>query len=320
MKKTDKHLVRCAGCGYNFETERYGEISCPYCKSKIWIDPPEGYQAPEDIAKDASTDEQNMEPVSAPDESQDILPPDSNDSPQDEDLIPQTQEQQRLEDLHRILESTIKTHMEQLKQAPAWEQKGGILSRFTRTIKDVLSAPSLFFASLPDSGYARAFLFGWITCTVGVAFFCLYGLWQIDMNYQANLEMLKANEELSKMGVSPEHVLDSIKELLGISLVAAPVLGAINLLVTSVLNHLGILLVSGRRLGLKVTMRATAYSLTPLLMLGVPVIGNLLGGIWAIVLQVIAMSQVHKLPTSRASLAVLLPLFSVLMLLMTILP
>ncbi len=329
MARVERHLVRCAGCGRNFDTELYGELSCPYCRAKVWIEPPEGYIPPADPVE--TTQEQDADPAFDIGPQEPLAPgvgaPGSTGEKQsgqdhrDGAAVPDSADQKRLDDLHRLLESALRAREESSKRPPPWEKgKGGLLTRFTSTIKSILSAPSLFFASLPDSGYARAFLFGWIVCSVGVAFFCLYGLWQIDMNYQANLEMLKANGELSKMGISPKDLLDSIKQLLAIGLVASPVLGAVNLLFTALLNHLGIVLVAGRGRRMKMTLRATSYGFTPLLMMGVPVIGNLLGGIWAVVLQIIALSRVHDLSTSRASLAVLLPLFTALMLFMAVLP
>jgi hypothetical protein len=39
-------LVRCASCGRNFETDRYGKQTCPICGAAIELEPPEGTDDP----------------------------------------------------------------------------------------------------------------------------------------------------------------------------------------------------------------------------------------------------------------------------------
>ena len=202
-------------------------------------------------------------------------------------------------------------------EPPPWEQPGPRpVARFLATLKAVLLRPAHFFARLPASGYGRAFAFGWILGTIGVLFFSLYGLWQLDANRQAHLDLLRANADLEAVGLTPEQVLELMRNLLTVGLVACPLFGAMGLFVIAGLNHLGVLLVAGRGRRFEVTFRATAYGFAPLVVLIIPAVGNLIGFFWLIVIQVIAIGMGHRLSMGRATLAVLLPMFSALALLM----
>lgn len=45
----DRVFVRCAGCGRTFETARFGQIDCPTCRAKIWLEPPAALDPPESM-------------------------------------------------------------------------------------------------------------------------------------------------------------------------------------------------------------------------------------------------------------------------------
>jgi hypothetical protein len=145
-------LVRCASCGRNFETDRYGKQTCPICGTAIELEAPEGEPEIEP--------EPEPEPAPAPQEQIPATVPE----------IPQAQ----------------------LEILPAWEVPGrSLITRFFTTLRQVLSAPSLLFYGLKIGNFGRAMSFGWILCTLAVFFSALYSLWSLDRDPQAILRNLQ---------------------------------------------------------------------------------------------------------------------------------
>jgi hypothetical protein len=203
------------------------------------------------------------------------------------------------------------------KVVPAWESgRRSVFWRFFATVRQILSNPREFFEGLSISSLFKAFTFGWLIASLAVAFFCGYSLWQLDANRAAHLELLQSHPELIARGVTPAQMLDSMREMLLFSLFLAPLLGAVNVWVSAGLNHLGVMLAAGQNRGFVATFRATAYGFVPLLLLAVPLVGHLIGGLWSVGLQIVAIRQIHRIEFGRAVLAVLMPLLGVLLLLM----
>ncbi len=80
--------------------------------------------------------------------------------------------------------------------------------------------------------------------------------------------------------------------------------------------HIFVYIVGGRK-GITQTIKALMYGQTPLLLFGwIPLIG-FIAGIWALVLEVLGIRQLHELTTGRAILAVIvLPI--ILMIILTL--
>jgi hypothetical protein len=81
---------------------------------------------------------------------------------------------------------------------------------------------------------------------------------------------------------------------------------AVTTLIGTVWLHIWVYLVGGRE-GMGQTWKVVVYSMTPALLLGwIPLIG-LIANLWAVVLEVIGIRELHGLSTARAVLAVVLP-------------
>ena len=274
-------LVRCASCGRNFETERFGRQTCPICGTEIVLDSPDGKSdpAPEPVAE---------VPVPVP------VPGVSQPSSQSEGApVPDIP--------HAKLEIV-----------PAWEVPGtGLVRRFFATLRQILSAPSLLFYGLKIDNFGRALSFAWILCTLAVCFSMLYSLWSLDRDPQAILRNLQIPP-----GTNPQEVIEALRGRLLVGLYTSPLLGLLNLFLSALLYHLGVWLLARQHRGFVATFRATAYGCAPLILAVVPFIGLLIGGLGTIALQVLALSAVHRLPPLRASVAVILPTLALLLLLM----
>ncbi len=87
--------------------------------------------------------------------------------------------------------------------------------------------------------------------------------------------------------------------------VAAVVVGIIGVFISGLWLHIWVYLVGGRN-GMEQTIKAVMYGETPSLILGwIPII-NLIAGIWALIVGIIGIRQLHGLSTGKAVLAVVL--------------
>lgn len=83
--------------------------------------------------------------------------------------------------------------------------------------------------------------------------------------------------------------------------------GIIGLFLNLIMTHLGVILFSGgNNVGWEGTFKAIAYSLIPILLIGwIPIVGQLIGGLWALFIIVVCLKQIHSLSTIRAILCLL---------------
>ncbi|KCZ71423.1 hypothetical protein ANME2D_02153 [Candidatus Methanoperedens nitroreducens] len=85
----------------------------------------------------------------------------------------------------------------------------------------------------------------------------------------------------------------------------------IGIFIIGAIVHIFVYIVGGRK-GITQTIKAFMYGQTPVLLFGwIPLIGPI-AGIWALVLEVLGIRQLHELTTGRAILAVLLPIIIIM--------
>ncbi len=92
-----------------------------------------------------------------------------------------------------------------------------------------------------------------------------------------------------------------------ISIVTSFIFSIIALIIGALVLHIFVYLLGGRK-GLEQTIKASIYSCTPLALLGwIPLI-SIIAVIWSIVLEALAVRELHEISTARAVLAVIIPL------------
>lgn len=311
MTPPSSFLVRCAYCQHNFETRTFGQITCPICRSQIHLEPPEGFVEPQE--EEAAPESFPEEGPAISEDTPELRATESPRLPEDPPPVgPPEEHEPGLDDLRKLLELRKNFQAQPAPSfQPAWESEdGGRLHRFGETLKQIFANPTWFFANLRINGVKRALSFAWIVCTIAVAFFAVYGLWQLSRNEQA---LLQAPVEPG--GGDPAEMVETLRSSLLVSLFGAPIFGLINVLLSTLLYHLGVRLAGNRNEGIRATFRATAYGFAPMVLVAVPFIGHLIGGLWSIVLQIIGLAEVHRIGPARASLAVLLPVTGIMLLL-----
>lgn len=98
-----------------------------------------------------------------------------------------------------------------------------------------------------------------------------------------------------------------------VAIVAMIIFGVIGLFIGGVILHIFVYIAGGRK-DFNTTLRSAIYSATPNLLFGwIPFIG-FLAGIWSLVLQVLAIKELHEISTGRAVVAVVLPFILMLIL------
>src|SRR5215208_6669118 len=101
-----------------------------------------------------------------------------------------------------------------------------------------------------------------------------------------------------------------------VGLILTPIITAIVLVIVAGILHLLVLLfVRPTNAGFEATFRITSYTQVTQLVTWIPVIGSIIGAIWAIVLYIFGVREVHGTSTGTAALVVLIPVAVVLILL-----
>ncbi|WAI00174.1 YIP1 family protein [Methanogenium organophilum] len=91
-----------------------------------------------------------------------------------------------------------------------------------------------------------------------------------------------------------------------VAIVVMIIAGLIALFIGGCILHIFVYIAGGRK-DISTTLRAVIYSATPNLLFGwIPFIG-FLAGVWSLVLEVLAIRELHEISTARAVIAVILP-------------
>lgn len=183
---------------------------------------------------------------------------------------------------------------------PAWEQRAelGFFPAIVETMRGVLLEPSKTFSAMRLTGGLGAPLFFYVLLsTIGGLAGVIY-----QFVFQA-VEKSGSPEEQAVAAMMGSAVG------IGVTIILLPVAVTIGAFVGSGLVHLSLMVVGGARRPFEATFRVLCYAggSTAVLQL-LPVCGALIGGVWALVAQVIGLSEVHGIGKGRAFVAVLLPM------------
>lgn len=184
-----------------------------------------------------------------------------------------------------------------------WERRTslGVLQGLGEALKLFVTAPTEAFSQTMKSGdYGSPLLFaiavGWVGLLVGQ-------LW--DMLVGASMLSMLPSEVRSEI----PFVLFGSGGLL-ISLIFAPVLIIIGVFLWSAILHLCLVIVGGleqSKAGFEGSFRVVSYGMVAQLANLIPFVGDLLCGVWSIILAIIGVQQIHKTTQGKAIAAVLIP-------------
>jgi hypothetical protein len=183
------------------------------------------------------------------------------------------------------------------RTGPVWETSGPLATRFLETVRGVLLNPMEFYRRMRRSGGLGApLMFGLAGTLLGGVVAALYQLAFMTMG--GGFADLSAARDAAFVGLFTGGCL----------VVVIPVAGVLAMFIGAGIYHLMLLLLGGARGTFETTMRVVAYTTgaTSLLQI-LPVCGSLIAAVWAIVVNIIGLSQAHEISTGKAAAAVLLP-------------
>jgi len=174
----------------------------------------------------------------------------------------------------------------------SWESGEGFIWAFLKTTREALFSPTRFFKKIASGeGYWSPLIYGMITGVIG---FGTGILWQWFFFSQ-----WFSIEKFSVFSSSLYFVIITI---------ALPFMVVFSLLIGSGVTHLCLMIVGGNKRGFQATFRAVSYSFSGYLFGIVPFIGSTIGGIYAMILIILGVREIHGISTGKAVLAVLLPI------------
>jgi hypothetical protein len=167
----------------------------------------------------------------------------------------------------------------------------------------ILGRPTEFYRAMPMTGgigapLLYAVIIGWI----GIA----------AAGFYSALFNTIVGSSMAAFGESQEvaEVVGFVQSWGGFlfQLVFGGVMVAIGAFIASGIYHLMLLILGGARRDFEATFRVVCFAEAPYIFMLVPFCGNVVAGIWAIVLAIIGLSQAHQIGGGKAAAAVLLPI------------
>ena len=168
----------------------------------------------------------------------------------------------------------------------------------TETVQAFFTGPRRAYERVPvRSDVLRPLLFAILVGWIGQFFFSVWELTLVDP-----LRALMPGNQIGDAEELPRGYWIAVMAL-------APLISAVGLIFSSALSHVFLMLFGGARNGFVATFRALCYVQVAALLLAVPFCGGLGAGAFALVLQVIGLSTMHRISLGKAAAAVLVPTF-----------
>lgn len=187
-----------------------------------------------------------------------------------------------------------------------WEERDriGLVEALIQTIRLLVTDPSNAFSRLrADGDLTSPILFGLILSWAGML---LSQMWQLLFGGLMG-SMFSGMEGLER-AFGPSGAVGGFWFL-----VVWPVIFVVLLFLSAGILHLCLMIVgatSDSPSGFEGTLKVVSYSQVAGIASVVPLVGGFLFGIWALVLEVIGSSLVHRTTTARALMGVLIPLLA----------
>jgi hypothetical protein len=187
-----------------------------------------------------------------------------------------------------------------------WDQREriGFFAALAETTRQVLTEPGAFFRAMPVAGgLASPLLYAVVIGWVGLAAAAFY---------QAIFHSVVGSTWAGLGGGRPEiaALLAWAESWLGfvVQVVFGGIAVVIGLFVAAGILHVVLMLLGGARRDFEATFRVVSFSQATSILFLVPFCGQLVGGVWCLVLYVLGLAEAHGIGHGKAALAVLLPL------------
>lgn len=190
----------------------------------------------------------------------------------------------------------------------AWEDKArlGFFGALFETWKESLFNPVQFFRRMPVSGgIGNPLIYGIILGMIGVIFSMMYQqFWGHFFDPSRFYPFMGRDFDWQMYDLT--HQIESIWMLIG--LIISPIIITVAFFIASGIFHLILLLFGWNKENFEATFRVIAYSEGAYFFEIIPFIGSIVSLVWAVVLYIIGLKEVHRLTVGQAILVVFLPL------------
>ena len=166
---------------------------------------------------------------------------------------------------------------------------------FTETWRESCFHPTSFFRRMPRSGNYGAVLTYYLVLGVVAAGIELF--WRSVLGFSLSERLM--NEDSSRLNDIVRFLLSPLILILALYLVTG-------------VCHLLLLMLRGATHGFEASSRVFAFSYGPAIANVVPILGGLIGFVWMAVLAIVGLREAHQTDGSKAAVAVLVPLFLLL--------
>jgi hypothetical protein len=178
----------------------------------------------------------------------------------------------------------------------SWEdmENLGFLRAFFGTVGEALFHPTLFYSRMPvDRGLTNPLIFAILMGVLGGLIGLVYQF--LMMSFFGNMFESQGFGDLS------------VPMMIGWA-IGLPILTIVGLFLGGGILHVCLMIVRGNRRGFEATFRVIAYGMSTQIFAIIPFLGGLIGGIWALVIEIIGIRESHGTTTGKAALAIFLPL------------
>lgn len=166
------------------------------------------------------------------------------------------------------------------------------LEAFVQTWREATFHPASFFSRLPKNDHPGAAILYNILIAVIVAGVQLF--WSNVIDTKGVYERLG----LGLLGGGPGSIVDFL---------LTPLLAILGLYFAAAICHVTLKLVKGQKYGFNASLRTFGFTSSPTLFAVLPFAGTAIGVVWACVLSIVGLREVHETTTAKAAMAVLLP-------------
>jgi hypothetical protein len=195
------------------------------------------------------------------------------------------------------------------RPAIPWDERDrvGLVSALVETTRDVLARPTAFFRGMPVSGglgspLLYAVIVGWIGLVASAFYQAIFrsvvgsGLGTFGSERPEIVALLGWVEGWA--GFVAQAVFGGVFVVIGVFLAAG-------------ILHLVLMILGGARRDFEATLRVVSFSQATSLLFLVPFCGQVVAGIWTLVLYVLGLAEAHQIGHGKAAAAVLLPILLV---------
>ncbi|MDQ7032560.1 MAG: YIP1 family protein [Desulfonauticus sp.] len=219
----------------------------------------------------------------------------------EDNLCSKNEEQDSLEAVfeENYTDSKQNVYQKQKQTAIPWErlEEYGFFPGFFLTLKAILFSPSRFFERMPFQGYVKPLVFYLLIAEIQAV-----GAFLTDL-----LAKLAGQQGLGEPSLAMFGLHSGISSLA--ILILYPILLTGLLFAGAFVNHLFLLVCGAGKRGFEGTFRAVAYGSAPMIISILPVLGQMIGLIWAFIVSFIAYKYIHRTSYWRVFLALgVLPL------------